>query len=85
MPLREPVSAHLAEALSWLVAHSQTNSDALAPGSLELAEMLWLARQLPEPPRSPRRRQEALPVSSPPPGSRVSTTPSRPTARAAQA
>ncbi|MEB3354889.1 MAG: SAV_2336 N-terminal domain-related protein, partial [Cyanobacteriota bacterium] len=58
----EPVSVHLAEALSWLVGHSQAEPEAVTPGSLELAEVLWLARQLPEP---PRRRRVAPEPSAP--------------------
>ena len=54
MPARQPGSAHLAEALSWMVAHSQASPDELTPGPLELAEVLWLAGRLPELPK--RRR-----------------------------
>ena len=61
MPARQPGSAHLAEALSWMVAHSQASPDELTPGPLELAEVLWLAGRLPE--LSKRRRV----VPTPPP------------------
>jgi len=54
MPVRQPLSAALAEAIGWLVAHSQDASpEALPPGPRELAELLWLARQLPPTPRRP--------------------------------
>jgi formylglycine-generating enzyme required for sulfatase activity len=62
MPARQPVSVHLAEALSWMVAHSQASPDELTPGPLELAEVLWLAGQLPE---QPKRRR--VPNTPPPP------------------
>ena len=62
MPARQPGYAHLAEALSWMVAHSQASPDELIPGPLELAEVLWLAGRLPEQPK--RRRVVATP---PPP------------------
>jgi formylglycine-generating enzyme required for sulfatase activity len=61
MPARQPGSAHLAEALSWMVAHSQASADELTPGPLELAEVLWLAGRLPE---LPKRRRV---VHTPPP------------------
>jgi formylglycine-generating enzyme required for sulfatase activity len=61
MPARPPVSVHLAEALSWMVSHSQASPDELTPGPLELAEVLWLAGLLPE---QPRRRRV---FSTPPP------------------
>ena len=54
MPSRQPAAANLAEALRWMVAHSQASTDELIPGPLELAEVLWLAWQLPE---QPRRRE----------------------------
>ena len=54
MPVRQPLSAALADALGWLVAHSQEAScEALPPGPRELAELLWLAGQLPPSPRRP--------------------------------
>ncbi|MBM5817491.1 MAG: hypothetical protein FJ083_13175 [Cyanobacteria bacterium K_Offshore_surface_m2_239] len=54
MPVRQPLSAALAEAIGWLVAHSQEASpEALPPGPRELAELLWLAGQLPPTPRRP--------------------------------
>ncbi len=62
MPARQPVSVHLAEALSWMVAHSQASPDELTPGPLELAEVLWLAGKLPE---QPKRRR--VPNTPPPP------------------
>ena len=61
MPARQPGSAHLAEALSWMVAHSQASPDELTPGPLELAEVLWLAGRLPD---LPKRRRV---VQTPPP------------------
>jgi formylglycine-generating enzyme required for sulfatase activity len=76
MAARQPVSAQLAEALRWMVAHSQAISDDQLPGPLELAEVLWLAGRLPEPPRRPRRISSrpspdagdaAPPTLSPPP------------------
>jgi|LakMenE27Jul10ns_1017307.scaffolds.fasta_scaffold00021_9 formylglycine-generating enzyme required for sulfatase activity len=57
MPSRQPAAANLAEALRWMVAHSQASTDELIPGPLELAEVLWLAWQLPEQPRREGVRQ----------------------------
>jgi formylglycine-generating enzyme required for sulfatase activity len=65
MPARQPGSAHLAEALSWMVAHSQSSPDELTPGPLELAEVLWLAGRLPE---LPKRRRVVHTSPLPDPG-----------------
>ncbi len=65
MPARQPGSAHLAEALSWMVAHSQASGDELTPGPLELAEVLWLAGRLPE---LPKRRRVVHTSPLPDPG-----------------
>jgi formylglycine-generating enzyme required for sulfatase activity len=62
MPSHQPGSAHLAEALSWMVAHSQASPDELTPGPLELAEVLWLAGRLPELPK----RRRVVPTPPPP-------------------
>jgi formylglycine-generating enzyme required for sulfatase activity len=48
---RPSPSAQLGEALRWLVEHREGNSAELTPGPLELAELLWLASCLPEPPK----------------------------------
>ncbi len=64
--LRQPIAAHLGEALRWMVAHSQGGGDALTPGPLELAELLWLASRLPEP---PTRRRSPPTAFQPPPNS----------------
>ena len=69
MPARQPVSVHLAEALSWMVAHCQARPDEPTPGPLELAEVLWLAGQLPE---HPKRRRIS---TTPPPPDPVDTAP----------
>ncbi|MFN7677322.1 MAG: SAV_2336 N-terminal domain-related protein, partial [Cyanobacteriota bacterium] len=60
-------SAHLAEALRWLVAHSQSNPECLTPSPLELAEVLWLASRLPRPASPPRQRRPEPPESPPSP------------------
>ncbi|MFN6338418.1 MAG: hypothetical protein ACK41W_06800, partial [Cyanobacteriota bacterium] len=59
-------SSRLAEALRWMVAHSQSTLDGLTPGSLELAEVLWLASRLPPPAASKRPpRPESLEPPTP--------------------
>ncbi|MFM7549011.1 MAG: SAV_2336 N-terminal domain-related protein, partial [Cyanobacteriota bacterium] len=56
-----------------MVAHSEANPDALKPGPLELAEVLWLARQLP--PTPGRRSLHPKPRPQTPPETWPTTPP----------
>ena len=65
MPELQPPSADLAEALRWMVAHCQASTDELTPGALELAEVLWLAWQLPEQPSFKKALRQERPAVPP--------------------
>lgn len=80
-----PPSAHLGEALAWLVDEARKDPEARGaaahpPGTLELAEVLWLASRLPAADPLPRARR----VSQPPTETPASLTLQRQTSESLQ-